>query len=247
MIHAECPNPLPLNRPWPESLPTVRWQKWRLAGLGKGEVVDLSTSWLGEALKWCYPNLGIAEIANIVAAIPEQAESVCQAYDLRWNERLTQTLRAVLSTPAVFQKWVNEKQLGPRELFPLLAVPDLKAIEPILEQVGESALSRAQGAQALEYAIECFLMEMPLHAILENRHNWLPHLRRLRRPLEDVDNQTRDAALNHVHLPPQTTLQWLNGTDQPVLEVRLQAKSPTDLLKKLEQLKTADKAWSYEK
>jgi hypothetical protein len=183
MIHAEHPNyrSLPFVKLWPSSLPSVVWRGWRIAGdveSASAGQIDISDSPLGDALRWCYPNLGLAEVAALLEAFPGEIESICEAYDLNPGERLDLTLQALRKTPRKFRDWVNEKKLSPRDLAPLLNVKDLNKTFPMLEKIGVSQTTKPAGLKILE-----------------------------------------------------------------LLEVRVQAKSFVDLLRKLEQLKKTESAF----
>jgi hypothetical protein len=227
---------------WPNSMPSLQWREWILAG-DASTFFDVSNCELGAALKLAYPQLGLSALAYVISMIPEQAENVCQTYDLRINERLSRVFELILLTPAPFQKWVDEKKMPPRDLFPLLAVKDLSGAEPILLQLARSALSKTQGAQALEWAIELFLMERPLDEILSNEKNWWSSLRKIRRPKESEQDEKRDRFLKQTPWPSRTNGQWLSHTDSPALEVKLQARSPRELDQMLEKLKTVVDTW----
>lgn len=223
-------------------MPSLQWREWILAG-DSSTVFDVSNCELGAALKLAYPQLGLNALAHVISMIPEQAENVCQTYDLRINERLSRVFELILLTPASFQKWVDEKKIAPRDLFPLLAVKDLRGAEPILLQLARSTLSKTQGAQALEWAIELFLMERPLDEILSNEKNWWSSLRKMRRPRESEQDEKRDRFLKQTPWPSRANGQWLSHTDSPALELKLQARSPRELDQMLEKLKTVVDTW----
>src|SRR5258708_2508211 len=83
---------------WPDSLPSLVWRGWILAGT-RSDFMDVSNSSLGGALRLAYPQLGLSAIARIIAEIPEEAENICQTYDLRWSERLRQILSLIQAMP----------------------------------------------------------------------------------------------------------------------------------------------------
>jgi hypothetical protein len=227
---------------WPNSLPSVSWRGWILAG-NSSQTLDVSDSSLGQALRLAYPQLGLTSIAKIVSQIPEEAENICQSYHLRWSARLDQILALILTTPIQFQKWIEEKQFSPRDLFPLLAIRDLKPFFPILQHLCSTSLSRSLAAQALEWSVELYLMDVPVKKILADEKNWWRSLRRLRRPKEFEQAEKRDRFLRETPLPSHASGQWLEGSDQPALEIKMQAKSPEDLLQLLNKLKAVSEAW----
>jgi hypothetical protein len=227
---------------WPDTLPALLWRGWILAGNSQ-QTLNVSDSSLGNALRLAYPQVGLTSIAKIIAQIPDEAENVCQTYDLRWSDRLRQILALVLSTPGEFQKWVEDKKFSPRDLFPLLAVRDLEPFIPVLLHLSSSGLSRSLAAQALEWSAELYLMDVPVEKILSDEKNWWSSLRRLRRPKESAQAEKRDRFLKETPLPSRTSGQWLESSDQPSLEIKMQAKSPEDLLQLLNKLKSVSEAW----
>jgi len=205
--------------------------------------MDVSNSSLGGALRLAYPQLGLTAIAQVIAQIPEEAENICQTYDLRWSERLSQVLKMIGCTPVEFQKWINEKKFSPRDLFPLLAVRDLSEFEPVLSHLARSSLTRSLASQALEWSVELFLMGVPFSTILGNKKDWWASLRKLRRPIESAQTERREKFLREAPLPSHTAGQWLNASDQPALEIKLQASSAKELHQLLDKLKSVSDAW----
>lgn len=205
---------------------------------------DVSLSSLGEALRLAYPNLGLISLAQVMTQIPGHEESICHAYGIKWNDRLSQVLDLVLQTPPDFQRWLEEKKFSPRDLLPLLAVSDLKAIEPLLMHLPKTGLSKTPAVQALEWSIELYLMGLPLEQLLTKNDNWWAFLQRLRRPMESEQIEKRERFLREAPFPPRTTGQWLTDSDQPVLEIKTLARTPEELLSQLDKLKTIYEAWS---
>lgn len=228
---------------WPASMPALLWGEWILAG--RSDVTfDVSMSSLGEALRLAYPQLGLASLAEVLAQISGHDACACSAYGIKWNDRLSQVFQLILNTPPDFQKWLEEKKFSPRELLPLLAVGNLEEIEPLLIHLSKTHLSKTLAAQALEWSIELYLMGLPLERILAKSDNWWAFLQRLRRPMETQQIEKREQFLREVPFPARTSGQWLKDSDQPVLEIKTQARSPQELLQQLDKLKTVYEAWS---
>lgn len=227
---------------WPESMPALVWGEWILAG--RSEVTfDISMSSLGEALRLAYPQLGISSLAEVAAQVPEHIDCACGTYGIKWNDRLSQIFDLVLHTPGEFQQWIEEKRFSARDLLPLLAVSDLNEIEPLLLHFPKSQLSKTLAAQALEWSVELYLMGLPLDRILTKSDNWWALLQRLRRPMETKRAEKRERFLHEAPFPARTSGQWLKDSDQPILEIKTQARTPEELLKQLEKLKSVYEAW----
>jgi hypothetical protein len=229
-------------RPWPSGFPSVIWRGWSLVQ-GHGEnVLDLSESPINDALPFCLPDLGIAQLAAITAQIEGEEENICAAYHLRWNERLNQVFVVLRETPASFQLWVDEKKLAARDLFPLLAIGDIPRFAPILNKISQVSFTKSTGSQALEWAVDLHLMGVDVLTLL-NADDVYSALKRERRPVEAADIESRTKALRSWPLPSQTKAEWQTGEDLPKLEVKLQAKSPRDLSNKLKALSDVGQAW----
>lgn len=243
MIHAQCPKTaFPLRADWPSSLPTIEWRGHRLVGSNPSYIVDLSPSPLGEVCKLCNPNIGLSVIAHLIAEFPKEAENICQSYGLHWGERLAKILTVLLQTPASFQNWVDQRKFSPQDLAPLLAVADLGSIEKLLSSASHSKWTRSEAVQALEWAIELHLMgHDDISKLIENQD--FDELRRRRRPLDTAQWAERQKHLAKIQIPRRTVVQWKNEIDVPLMEVRFQAQSKLDFLRKLDELKNVQAAW----
>lgn len=256
-IVARCDRSLDFHprRPWARVLPALAWKGLLLTGFerGEGPVLDLSDKCgFLEAMKTAHPELCLSELGRLHKCLrthhPELArefsEGLFAEYDLRWCERLEQTLDVLLQTPLGFQDWVDEKKVSPRELAPLLALTDVFAVTPFLRELPGANLSKSQAVQALEWVVELFLMGRPLNDLMPTEPGYLRRLEQWRKPLTGSSDETWREKVAAWPWPAQVQGQWQRFGDQSGLEIKIRTTSPQDLSKKLERLSSINSTWS---
>jgi len=247
------------TRQWPEALPAFAWRGQLICAFSReqGEALDLfevQRATLIGALKATHPELGLAELARLSAALeqtwPETFQEIrnglFQEYSLRWSERLAQTLSLLKDTPPRFQDWVDEKHAGPRDLSVLLALPRPLEFYPFLEAMTQLELSRNDGVRALELGAELFLMGRPLNDILPSTDRGPAYLRQLekwRRPNSLAGDDLWRETVRQWPWPSQVQGKWQRFGDQAGLEINIRSTSPEDLHKKLERLLSIGNTW----
>lgn len=259
---AQCANKLnfePQN-PWPSALPACAWKGHLLCGFerpGNSAVIDLfhlQHASLVEAIKACHPHLGLAELGRLSFALKsscpeifqEIRDHLFQEYSLRWSERLEKTLDVLVGTPFSFQKWVDEKSLGTRDLSVLLAIPHPSEFSDFLVAIAEMGFSRNEGVRAIELGAELFLMGRPLNDLLPSDPNGSSYLRKLekwRRPQSLGRDEEWKERVSKWPWPSQVQGRWQRFGDQSGLEITLRSTSPEDFQKKLERLISIGDAW----
>ena len=248
------------RQPWPVGLPVFCWGNQRLTGFEReqGEGLDLSegSGSLVEVFVGCYPKLSLPEIARLWSAVARSSEQgnewrkhlpeLVQHYGLRWNDELQKTMEVLVQLPLEFQKWCSDKQLGTRDLAPIRALKDLQLAKNLWPSLALSGLSKSQGVQVLEWAIDLLLMGKSWEQIKPlfdpPEAKWLNQLKELRYPQThsaDKDKQFKTAQLPW---PARTQAQWVRQGDRGFLEVRLQADSLEDFRHKLTGLAKVEKA-----
>jgi hypothetical protein len=178
--------------------------------------------------------------------LAENAEGMFAEYDLRWCERLANTLVVLSETPRAFQDWVDEKTVGARELSPLLAAPEPNIYHQALTDLIALGGSKSQVLQALEWLIELNLMGHPLHDILpsdKDMANYLRKLEKWRRPRTSEQDERWREVVHHWPWPAQVQGQWLRFGDQAGLEIKMRTTSPRDFQKKLLRLVSIGEFW----
>jgi len=238
----------------------MAWQGLLLTGFDRriGEALDLfesSHATFMEAITACYPELHFCELsrlfANLKRARPELAQELTAnlfaAYGLRWCERLSDTVNAILQTPVAFQKSVDEKKWGTRDLAPLLALKSPGEITPFLTALSEMPLGKSQAVQALEWVIELYLLGRPLNDLMPADHDGDAYMRRLkqwRKPVSVNSDEQWTRTVGQWPWPAHVQGRWQRFGDQAGLEIKIQTTSPQDFHKKLERLISIRDAWS---
>ena len=245
------------SRTWPLALPALAWRGQLIAGFDRpqGFAVDLFESQhatLLEAFKAAYPELGLAELGRFALALEktwpdlfvELRQGLFQAYQLRWSDRLEQTLRALNAAPADFQTWVNQKTLGPRDLAVLLATPT--EFHPFLSALAQMNFSRGEGVRALELGADLFLMGRPLNDLMpsgDDRGKYLAQLEKWRRPNSLGSDEQWSQAVRLWPWPAHVQGKWQRFGDQSGLEVNIRSTSAQDFNKKLKSLLSIGDNW----
>lgn len=244
---------------WPNALPAFAWRGELLTAFARetGTAVDLfetQRATLVEAVKASYPELSLSELARFAFALEqtwpelflEVREPLFQAYAFRWSERLESTLHILRLTPAEFQDWVSEKDLGPRELSVLLALPAPGEFHPFLRAMTSVPLSRSEGTRVMEVGAELFMTGRPLNDLLPSGTDGSAYLRQLekwRRPNSlGMDDQWRET-VKLWPWPSQVQGKWQRFGDQSGLDVSIRSTSPDDFRKKLKTLLSIGDTW----
>ena len=235
----------------------MAWRGQLLCGFERstGEAVDLGDAALIPAFVACHPKLGLAEFSRWLNALAQQfpnehlewREALAAAFGLRWNVRLSQALQLVLKTPRTFQNWIDDKDLGARDLSPLLALPTLEDFSDFLTAMVQLPFSKSEGVRVLELGVELFLMDRPLNDLLpssEDTRSYLKQLEKWRRPKTSGADEVWQKSVAEWPWPAQVQGQWQRSGDQSGLEIKIRTHSPQDLHKKLERLQEIQASWS---
>lgn len=245
------------RREWSPIFPVLAWKGNLVCGFERetGEAVDVSEHLFLDVWKACHPELGLAEVARSVECIRrwngeffvEIGSGLLALYGLRLNERLAQLMDLLVRTPREFQNWVDDKKMAPRDLGALLALNDVRDIEPLLLEMPKLGISRFEGARALELFIELYLMGRPLNDLLPTSNNGGLYLRRLeqwRRPAANEQDEEWRKTVEQWPWPAQVKAEWQRFGDQSGLEIKIRTTSPDDFQKKLERLAEIPDTWS---
>lgn len=243
---------------WPMAMPAVAWRGILLTGFERtsGDVLDLwqnnRCTWV-EAFTSVYPSLGLAELARLHRILAsdytilayEYGESLFSFYGLRWNDRLSQTIKWLGTADREFQDWVDEKKLGARDLAPLTSAPPMN---DWLKNLIALPLSKSQVVKAIENGVDLHMMGRPLTELCkgdtETAENYFARLETMRRPQTAGRDQAQAEEILKWPWPAQTRAEWRRQGDQAGLEIHLRAVSPADLKKKLERLNSIGDTWS---
>jgi hypothetical protein len=244
---------------WPKALPVYCWKGIQLNAWSRQDefaidLFELNGSNFHDSVYAAYPTAGLAELARMhsvlqeyfLALLIDTAEPLFSLYSLRWCERLQMTLKALVQTDRAFQDWVDQKRVGTRELSPLLAVPNIKAFDPILVHLIKLNGTKTQVLQALELMTELNLMGHDLSDVAPTENNLSSYIERLekwRRPLTSKSDEGWREQVSRWPWPAQVQGQWLRFGDQAGLEIKMRTTSPQDFHKKLERLLSIRESW----
>jgi hypothetical protein len=247
------------RRKWPKAFPAFAWRGQLLTAFERTQSVvidlfELRRGTLTECLVSCYPELGLSELARLSANLKtvwpetyqEIREGFFRAYDLKWCERLEETLNALSMTPLKFQEWVDNKKLGGRDLSPLLSLPNVKEFSAFLFALSDLECTRSEGVKILENGVELFLMGEPLNDLLPQQKSGSEYLRLLekrRRPQAGTTDENWKSEVAKWPWPAHVQAQWQRFGDQAGLEIKLRATSPQDLQNKLRQMNSIGDSW----
>lgn len=239
------------NKKWPSSFPILEWKGCPYAGHfgleNKIECVEVSLfcDTFEKALFEAYPSLGLCQLAELYgfnSPIEFDYEKWLSFYNLKWNENLKNLFLLLKKTPKEFQNWVNEKQIGARELFPLKAIQaekDFEFLQSLLKQVALVNPSRSRGVQILEWSIDLYLMgELSLSPAASHsaEDDWHESLKDKRFSQRTQAKKNLEAQLQSVAWPKGAQAIVFESGDRVGVELRLKANDVTDLAKKISLL-----------
>ncbi len=165
-----------LNPKGGESYPVVDLSDWKLVDLLFDLFGPLSLIEIFELFKACLEQPPLAE------ALEPQAFMLLQKR--QWNQRLQDLFSKLQETPQCFLNWAHNKQLGHRELQPLLSLNNLEVISPLLQQFPRQGLSRNDGKVVLDLLVDLVLMKKTETELEpKENQNWLETLKSLRNPM----------------------------------------------------------------
>lgn len=183
--------------PWPEGLPAVAVNQLIFAGWGQDLVFNhsLDTSDKNEIanlFRSLYFELSFGEIAHLAQKAKSHAwfplEDVIRKFNMEPNAQFMRLTQIFLGLPKGFQTWCIQRKVSAQELLPLMIQLNL-SLKSLYLKILNSNLSRSQGMNALEIAIDLYLLgksEEELHLtekyLNESGAAWCDHLKQLRFP-----------------------------------------------------------------
>lgn len=245
------------RRAWPKALPLFAWNGLLLNGFereGEHNVIDLSeSSTLLEAFVSIYEKLNLMELARLFRAVRTSPKlkdlnwtELVESYGMRDSEAHREILHRLLDVAEPMQKWIEEKDLSVRDLMILLSFDSLKNLQPCFQFLTEKSCSKSEGVKILELYGELVLLDRDAATTLTvatNAGDALRNLELLRYPMRKSMQITLEEKLKTVQMPIRTQARFLTQGDETSLELKLQAKNPEDLKKRLESLQNMETSW----
>lgn len=239
----------------PEIFPVFVWKSWALNHFETGSKSapvdllsqDISHKDFSEALKQIYPHLTFMELSRLFSCSRSAGlsdhlawDQIFRAYSYHWNNRMEKTVELALTLPLPFQQWMQSHEISPREISPLLSLKEQSTFVPFLEHFISKFLSRNQGAQLLELAVELHLMKTPILELIsrpeETVEDWIARLRKIRYPQTETLDKSIEERLLSLPWTKSFSKRWTRNGDRSGLEVKFLVQSPEDLKNKIKAL-----------
>lgn len=257
---SQCENNLDLPRKsaWQEPLPPLAVNGLLVTPLSNPApetVVSLSAD-LATTLHALYPSASWYELLRLrdSGRFDEDSwTSFLGLYGMRWNDDLKKTLP--LRFPRSIEERLSEKDLGPREVAPLLLLSEPSRLK-VLEWIFSSAATRSQTSRLIELISEVAAMEgnssQGLQALRDQFKEsppipdlWVKKLEAVRFPQTFRRDQERVARLKSLDLPLRVTADHKRLGDETSVELKISARAPGELKRILDDLssKPWENAW----
>ena len=159
---------------------------------------------------------------------------ILEKWSFRKNDFWETIATKCTQLPISFQSWLLEKNIGAQELQILLSSEGL-SLEPVYLAIIENRLSRQNGIQVLENAIELLLLGKSLREILpresESFEFWLSRLKNLRFPKTSSSDEKSQGQLADLPWPGHSQARWVRQGDRSGIELKLFVANPAELKK----------------
>lgn len=236
---------------WPQSLPAVAVNNVVLAGFDQAMVFNHTIDWkdhegIATLFRSLYSDLSFAELALLW----EKSEAfdwfpfsaIAAKFHFQATEHFFHIAKALLQTPMGFQNWCADKKVGPQDLSTLLAAGTLD-LKPLFLKILNLGLSKSQGVQALETAIELLLMGLsPTDLQLEisdansQAEAWLELLKQKRFPEAFARDLAAHDQMKNLPWPGSSQARWARYGDKSGIEIKIFVSNPSDLKKHMQSL-----------
>lgn len=245
------------RRTWPKALPLFSWNGLLLNGFDRQEdqaVVELSeSSTLLESFVSIYEKLNLMEFARLFRVIRTSPQlkdlnwtELVEAYGQRDSEAHREILHRLLDVPEAMQKWIEEKDLSVRDLMIFISFDSLRNLQTCFTFLTEKSCSKSEGVKILELFGELILLDRDAATTLSvstTAADAIRGLELLRYPMRKSLQINLEEKLKSVQMPLRTQARFLTQGDETSLELKLQAKNPEDLKKRLESLQKMETSW----
>ena len=254
---------------WPSVLPAVAWNEILIAGFNRAEV-ELSSEApcifispnefsLEEALSSLYPKLTFVELSRLSNEIEKlhlviEWKIFCSRLGYHANSDWPRLFQIMSQAPDKLQEWWQLRDVSPRDLAPLKALP-----ENLLARYFELALkavafepSRSDGILALEWLVDIMLddvrresMALRWPEILKapNFVQFREHIRQVRFQQTIEREESNELQVAKLPWPTKTKANWVRRGDADGVEIKLFAHSADDLTKLIAALENVATQW----
>lgn len=240
-------NFFPLKK-WPPILPPVVWDQWLLSGFDRSDGLAIYLSCdqitLSCALKQCYQELSIAEIARLMTCIENtspslltlQISEILNQFRIHPSDDSHSTLRKIATLPLGFQNWLSHRMVSIGELSILSCYSDLTPLVILFEILAQCQPSKNLGVQALDMAGEIilqgrggFIFTEPLPSDAPEFEKWFLKLKHLRYPNTLSADGLRENQLRLLPWPSHCKARWIRDGDRSGIDIRFTAANQREL------------------
>ncbi len=230
---------------WPQGLPAVAVNGLVLAGFQQSLVFDHSiadhdSEKIAELFRSLYFDLSFIEASRLVEKAKDHPnfpiESVLSHLGWNTSEHFFKVVTAVQKLNSDSQTWCAEKKLNPQDLSILLSLNTevgFAQADLLIQKIKSLRLSKSQGVQALETALELLLMGKSFEDLENTKSEWLEHLKTLRYPQSTTSDQIQQQKMTALPWPGTSHAKWTRQGDRTGVELKLFVSNPTDLKKYL--------------
>ncbi len=220
--------------------------EWCNVVLNPGErddwpLVDLSDLDFTECLIDLFGPMSLVETVELFSACQEfpalesalNKELFMKANSRQWNQKTSELFAAVEQTPVAFRDWAHQKQMGQKDLQPLVSLKNPQEIADLLNQFSAQNLSRSEGKQALDWIVDLHLMGTATDLIAPPESGtWSDRLQQLRHPMTDTPASNSEKA----GWPKYVQVVNFRQGDRVLKKMQITYLDKDDLSKKLQRL-----------
>ncbi len=246
-----------------DSLPSIAWNKYLITGFERtsGTVINLSAP-LPNLLKDCHPSLTLPEIARFLEKLKTlkddywivDEDEVLRKYSLINHPELHEIFSLIQLLPLELQNWISEKNMSPKELYPLRSILKRSPVTAIgfmfdlFNAFKVRKASRVQAARTVELSIEPFLAGQniwPKTGISQD--TWIHGLEKMRQPQNTTDD-ARSQAVQSLSWPSNVQARWVGEGEMSGVEVKFSVHNAAEFEKFVKDLELMspqlkDKVW----
>lgn len=238
---------------WPGGLPAVAVNGYLLAGFDQSmafhhQYSENDPEGIANLFRSLYFDLSFGELATLWKASSSVAwfpiHQIIQKFGFQPSEHFFSIAEQLLNAPIGFQKWAQEKKLGPLDLAVLISGQKLN-LSPLFLKILTMKFSKSHGVQALELGIELLLMGKTISDLQLDHlqdpsplaaEKWLEHLRQTRFPETLERDQETKEKMESLPWPGSSSIRWARHGDKSGIELKLFVSNPSDLKKYLQSL-----------
>ena len=202
---------------------------------------------LGQFFSAAYKEIGLGERARLLKAV-----SSLENFEELWKELSPQAhlqeptalkaLSVLHELPKAFQDWVDDKKMSLNELHPLclwhINGKPTDELSLLADDIVKWNCSHQEGALALEYAIDLYLMGnmSSFHISAGTKKDWISEIKSRRYPQTSQRDEEESQRVKTAPWPQRVQGRAFRQGDSSNIEIKLNIQSERDLDQALSQL-----------